>query len=123
MVWRRDGTTLSASVNSPVAYLSRCAAHNTCVPFSSSATKRSLGKALESRLEPGLPKALSFSTVSATSKVLPSKLTSRHCLYQAPLVCGWAIGATTASYSFCTGSTPRPLPTCAIPDQPDNFHL
>src|SRR2546428_11456162 len=83
---RSKGITFSASVSSSVAYRSMCAPHNTCVPFSSRATNRILGKALEPRLEPGRPKALSFSVVSATSNVLPSKLTNRHCRYQAPLV-------------------------------------
>jgi hypothetical protein len=54
------------------------AAHNTWVPFSNSATKRILGKALEPRLVPGRPKVFSFSTVSAVSNVLPSRLISRH---------------------------------------------
>src|SRR5438132_4461618 len=83
---RSEGITLSASVSSSVAYGSICAPHNTCVPFSSSATNRILGKALAPRLVPGRPKALSFSAVSATSSVLPSRLTTRHCRYQAPLV-------------------------------------
>src|SRR5581483_6950943 len=118
-----DGTTSLASVFSPTANLSMRAAHNTCVPLSSSATNRSLGKALKPRLEGGLPKAFSLSAVSATSKLLPSKLTNCHCLYQAPLVRGWAIGSTTASYSFCTASTPRRLRACEMPLLPATFTL
>src|SRR6516225_4275742 len=94
--WRREGITFSASVSSSVAYRSMCAPHNTCVPFSRSATNRILGKALDPRLEPGRPKALSLSAVSATASVLPSRLTSRHCRYQAPLVRFPAMGACNA---------------------------
>src|ERR1035438_1892308 len=94
------------------------AAHNTCVPSSSTATKRILGKALEPRLAPGRPKAFSFSTVSAVSSVLPSRLINRHSRYHAPLVRFSAIGTTIASYSFCSGSDPRRLRACEMPDLP-----
>ena len=58
---------------------------------------RILGKALAPRLAPGRPKAFSFSSVSAVSNVLPSRLINRHPRYQAPLVCLSAIGATMTS--------------------------
>lgn len=106
-----------------MAYLSILAPHNTCVPHSSKATKRTLGKALAPRPLPGLPKALSFSAVSATSKVLPSKLTSRHFPYQAPLVCGRAIGPTTAWYSFFNGSAPKRVRACEMPESPATLTL
>src|SRR5512134_365889 len=90
----------------------------TCVPFSSNATKRILGKALDPRLAPGRPKASSFSAVSATSRVLPSRLTNRHCRYQAPRVRLSAIGATTVSYKALSGSAPTRLRAWEIPDLP-----
>src|SRR3954471_21526612 len=85
------------------------AAQRMCVPFSNRPTKRSLGKALDPRLAPGLPKAASFSAVSATSSVLPSRLTSRQSRYQAPFVRRSAMGATIASYNACIGSAPKRL--------------
>jgi len=47
--------------------------------------------------------------VSATSRLLPSRLTNRHCRYQAPRVQLSAMGATTASYEALSGSAPKRL--------------
>src|SRR3954451_2056219 len=80
-----------------------------------------LGKALDPRLAPGLPKAASFSAVSATSSVLPSRLTSRQSRYQAPFVRRSAMGATIASYNACIGSAPKRLRACEMPDLPATF--
>src|SRR5580693_10591620 len=122
MPWRNAVTTPLASVVSPLAYLSITAAHNTRVPLSNSATKRILGNALVPRWLLGRPKARTFSAVSATSNVLPSRLTRRHCRYQAPLVRFSAIGATTASYSLFTGSDPSRVRAWEIPDLPATFN-
>src|ERR1019366_2641550 len=51
--------------------------NSTCVPFSTSDTKRICGYALAPRLAPGREKASSLTFSSATSKVLPSRLTNR----------------------------------------------
>ena len=45
--------------------------------------------------------------MSATSRQEPSRLTSRHARYHAPLVAGVAIGRTTRSYSRRSGASPR----------------
>jgi len=78
---------------------------------------------LGERLLPGRPKAFSFSSVSAISKVLPSRLTRRHRRYQAPLVSSSAIGATTASYNCFSGSAPTRVLAWEIPDLPATFTL
>src|SRR5204863_9762188 len=54
----------------------------------------------------------------ATSSELPSKLTSRHCPYQAPRVARTAIGFTTSSCSCRIGSNPSRVRACEIPDLP-----
>ena len=84
------------------------AALSTGVPFSSQATKRIWGKAVAPRLAPGRPKA-SAASLETDDTPLP---------VQAPLVSDWAIGATTASYSLWSGSAPKPLRACEMPDSP-----
>src|ERR1022692_1980500 len=51
-----------------------------------------------------------MSWLSAPSRVLPSKLTEPQCRNQAPLVLCTAIGATTWSWSCCSGSHPSLVP-------------
>src|SRR4030066_1945929 len=89
-----------------------------CVPFSTRDTNRSFGKALLPRLEDGLPKASPLHFSSAVSSVLPSTLTKRQHLYQAPFVDSVAIGCTISSCSCLTGSHPSRVRACEIPDLP-----
>src|SRR5207248_2033355 len=66
-------------------------------------------------LAEGRPNSFSFSSVSATSKVLPSRLISRQVRYRAPRVFSEAIGTTTCSYSRRKGSAPRRERACEMP--------
>jgi len=68
-----------ANVTSPVRYAPIAAANNAWVPHSATATSRSCGNAPtpSPRPEPRQPNAASLSTVSATSRHVPSMLTSR----------------------------------------------
>jgi len=71
---------------------------------------------------PGREKASSLAFSSATSKVLPSRLTSRQVRYQAPRVTRTAMGLTNSSCNCCRGSQPSRVraercPTC-LPHAP-----
>ena len=115
MPGRRAVSASWASVVSPSAKLPRRAPNSTWVPFSTRATKRTCGNALSPRPAPGRPKAAPFSAVSATSRQEPSRLTSRHPRYRAPLVAGVATGRTTRSYKRRSGSAPKRVRACEMP--------
>jgi len=66
----------------------------------------------------GPAEASSLAGSSATSSVLPSMLTNRQSLYQAPRVIWAAIGRTTSSCSCCKGSHPSRERACEMPDFP-----
>ena len=85
------------------------------MPFSTSAAKRSCGKALAPRLAPGTPNSLRFAAVSATSRQEPSRLTSRQPLTHAPLLARVAIGCASPSYSRRSGASPSRRRACEIP--------
>ena len=68
-----------------------------------------LGEAPGPRPDPGRPKPAALAALSATSRVLPSRLTSRQSQYHAPRVAGVAIGRTNRSYKCRSGSSPSRL--------------
>ena len=72
---------------------------------------RSWGNALR-------PKARSLAATSATSSVLPSRLTVRRSRYHAPRVRGVATGPTTSSCKRCTGSYPSRDRASEMPASP-----
>src|ERR1019366_10514702 len=82
--------------------------NSTCVPFSTSDTKRICGYALAPRLAPGREKASSLAFSSATSKVLPSRLTRRQVRYHAPRVLRTATGLTNSSCNCRRGFPAKP---------------
>lgn len=73
---------------------------------------------LAPRLAPGRPNALALDFSSATSRVLPSRLTKRQLRYQAPRVAGVAIGWTIWSCNSRNGSQLRRVRACEMPDLP-----
>ena len=62
--------------------------------------------------------ARSFACSSATSSVLPSRLTSRQSRYQAPFAVRTAIGVTTASCKSLSGFHLSRVRACEMPDLP-----
>ena len=80
--------------------------------------KADLGKGAVARLAAGRPKAATLAGSSATSSVLPSRLTRCQCLNQAPRVARVAIGPTICSCSRRIGSAPSRLRACEMPDLP-----
>src|SRR4051812_45528908 len=124
MPGRRAGSASWASGVPPPGKPPRRAPNSTCVPFSTSATKRTCGKALSPRLAPGRSNAARLSSVSATSRQDPSRLTRRHRRYQAPLVARVATGRTTRSYNRRSGASPRRARACenaALARDPDRL--
>jgi hypothetical protein len=65
-----------------------------------------LGECAGAAPDPGRPKPAALAALSATSRGLPSRLTSRQSRYHAPRV---AIGRTNRSYSCRSGSSPSRL--------------
>jgi hypothetical protein len=84
------------------------------VPHSASPSTRTCGNADPPRLAGGRPNAAAFPGVSATSKVVPSKLSSRQPRYHAPWVAGVANGRTAAANSARSGWAPSRLRARAI---------
>ena len=111
-------STLRDSASSLSAYAPIRVPNSTCVPPSTSDTKRSLGNALRPRLAAGRPKAASLAATSATSSVLPSRLTVRHRRYHAPRVRRLATGLTSSSCNRCTGSLPSRERASEMPASP-----
>src|SRR5258708_8796052 len=115
---RRCLIVSSAKLSSPRSQPLNCVPNSTCVPFSSKATNRSCGKALSPRLDGGRPKAFTFASLSATSMVLPSRLTTRHPRYQTPCVSSCPIGRTNSSWMAFMTSHPSLFRACVMPDLP-----
>ena len=93
----------SDSVHGPIS-----ASNMACVPHSANATTRACGNADRSPLvTPGRPKNSSFTTVSATSNVVPSIATNRRPANNDPDVAAVANGRATRSNNAFTGSNPN----------------
>ena len=115
---RKLPTTFRDSACSLSPYAPRQVPKSTCVPPSTSASKRSFGNALRPRLAAGRPNADSLPATSATSSVLPSMLTVRHWRYHIPRVPASATGLTSSSCKRCNGSYPDRVRAREIPASP-----
>ena len=88
-------------------------------PNSTSAVKRTCGKAARPRDAPGAPKVSRFSVSSGTFRVDPSNATRRRPRYHAPRVTGSATGFTRAARNASNGAGPRRVRAREIDDFPD----
>ena len=85
------------------------------VPHSATASRRTWGKAACSpRLLGGRPNAAALAGVSGTSKVVPSRLSTRKPRYHAPLVSRVASGPAVRRHSNSNGSGPSRALALAI---------
>src|SRR3954469_730479 len=101
-------TTTAANSTSLVEYGPSSASMMAWVPHSTKPTSRAWGNADRSPFAvPGRPKNASFSSLSATSKVVPSIDTSRRPANHAPGVDNDANGTATRRNNTRSGSAPN----------------
>ena len=103
-----SGRMLSASLGSESRYAPIRAAKMAWVPHSAKASTRTCGNAALSPLfTPGRPNSASLTSVSATSRHVPSIATNRRPASHAPGVPGSPNGRATRENKPCNGSEPN----------------
>ena len=120
----QDGTDLKGSSASTCAcsdssYAPARHANAARVPTSTSAVRRTWGKAARPRDAPGAPNACRFVASSGTFSVDPSNATRRRPRYHDPRVARSATGPTRAARNASNGADPKRVLAREIDDFPD----